>query len=176
MKGSEDEPTYTICRYKISDDKYETKCVDTAELDKLGYEDDDYTYSCGCCEEAIAHKNTVPDYCPTDAPSLVPTIAPSSSASPSNSSPPSSEYINHFGCTYDTAVLCDGDDIFDYGNHKIAVCKYDHSKNKYDTKCVDHHKEKSLKDSNDSYSCGCCEAELEYGEYPDYCRSPNRTL
>ena len=178
LKGSkdsdEDNPTYTICRYKISDDKYETKCVDADELYALRYssDKDDYTYTCGCCDEIIAYKNMVPDYCPTEAPSFVPTTSPSNSVSPTtpSSTSPSAEYFNYFGCTYDTATVCDGDNLFDNGNHKIAVCKYDHSKNKYETKCVDHHKEKSLKDSNDSYTCGCCDENLEYeGDTPEYC-------
>ena len=97
------------------------------------------------------------------------TTKPSISKSPSSTFQPSFEYINQFGCTQKTAVLCSGDDIFDFGNHKIAVCKYDHSKSKYETKCVDHNKQKSMKDAMDEYTCGCCDEDLEYGDHPEYC-------
>ena len=59
LKGSKDDtPSYSICRYKISDDKYETKCVDAEELYQLRHDNDDYTYTCGCCDESIAYKNS----------------------------------------------------------------------------------------------------------------------
>ena len=147
-----DEPKYTICKYNIAKNEYSTHCVDEDKLLKLDTDPKytaKYTYECGCCAPDIAKSNKYPGYCPDD---ILPTGV----------------YTNEYDCTAATAVLCDGENLFDH-NHKIAVCKFDSSKNKYDTKCVAFDKAPSIKDPNDTFTCGCCNSNLEYGSVPDYC-------